>query len=69
MRAIRRTKNIAATITRRRSERVHGVLVIVGIFFYAVDRCLESPGTPGTWTPQANHFDCAASGVAYLSNP
>jgi len=41
---------------------------IVGIF-YAVDRCLESPVTPRTWTPQANRFDCAASGVAYLSHP
>jgi hypothetical protein len=32
-----------------------------------VDRCLESPVTPRKWAPQANHFDCTASGVAYLS--
>jgi hypothetical protein len=32
-------------------------------------RCLKSPVTPRTSAPHANHFDCAASGVAYLSNP
>jgi hypothetical protein len=33
----------------------------------AGDRCLESPVMPRTSVPHANHFDCAAGRVAYLS--